>query len=63
MTTIESIEKMRGSDDALDLMFREARTYNAWLPFTLTSIAAVEVRPSVQYATLILLASASGLRC
>jgi 3-hydroxypropanoate dehydrogenase len=28
----ESIEKMKVSDDALDLMFRKARTYNAWLP-------------------------------
>src|SRR6201987_5235295 len=29
---MERIEKMRVSDDALDLVFREARTYNAWLP-------------------------------
>ena len=29
---MERIEKMRVSDDALDLLFREARTYNAWLP-------------------------------
>ena len=29
---VESIEKMRVSNDALDLMFRKARTYNAWLP-------------------------------
>ena len=28
----ERIEKMRVSDDALDLVFRKARTYNAWLP-------------------------------
>src|SRR6267378_277890 len=26
------IEKMRVSDDTLDLVFRKARTYNAWLP-------------------------------
>ena len=32
MTTMERIEKMRVSDDALDLVFRKARTYNAWLP-------------------------------
>ena len=32
MTTMERIEKMRVSADALDLMFREARTYNAWPP-------------------------------
>ena len=32
MTTKERIEKMKVSDDALDLMFRKARTYNAWLP-------------------------------
>jgi 3-hydroxypropanoate dehydrogenase len=31
VTTIERIEKMRVSDDALDLVFRKARTYNAWL--------------------------------
>jgi 3-hydroxypropanoate dehydrogenase len=29
---IERIEKMRVSDEALDLVFRKARTYNAWLP-------------------------------
>src|SRR5437763_6131366 len=29
---MERIEKMRVSDDALDLVFRKARTYNAWLP-------------------------------
>ena len=29
---IETIEKMSVSDDALNLVFREARTYNAWLP-------------------------------
>ena len=32
MTMMERIEKMRVSDDALDLVFRKARTYNAWLP-------------------------------
>ena len=32
MATMERIEKMRVSDDALDLVFRKARTYNAWLP-------------------------------
>ncbi|HEV3065633.1 MAG TPA: hypothetical protein VGX93_09835 [Chthoniobacterales bacterium] len=32
MTTMERIEKMTVSDDALDLVFRKARTYNAWLP-------------------------------
>ena len=32
MTTMQSVEKMRASDDALDLVFRKARTYNAWLP-------------------------------
>ena len=32
MTMMERIEKMRVSDDALDLLFRKARTYNAWLP-------------------------------
>jgi 3-hydroxypropanoate dehydrogenase len=26
------IEQMRVSDDTLDLVFRKARTYNAWLP-------------------------------
>ena len=31
MTMMERIEKMRVSDDALDLVFRKARTYNAWL--------------------------------
>jgi 3-hydroxypropanoate dehydrogenase len=29
---MERIEKMRVSDDALDLVFGKARTYNAWLP-------------------------------
>ena len=29
---MERIEKMRVSDDALDLVFRKARTYNTWLP-------------------------------
>ena len=29
---IERIEKVTMSDDALDLVFRTARTYNAWLP-------------------------------
>jgi len=29
---MERIEKMRVSDDVLDLVFRKARTYNAWLP-------------------------------
>ena len=29
---MEKIEKMRVSDDALDLVFRKARTYNGWLP-------------------------------
>ena len=29
---MEIIEKMRMTDDALDLVFRKARTYNAWLP-------------------------------
>jgi hypothetical protein len=29
---VKRIEKMRVSDDALDLVFRKARTYNAWLP-------------------------------
>jgi hypothetical protein len=28
---MERIEKMRVSDEALDLVFRKARTYNAWL--------------------------------
>ena len=28
----ERIEKMRVSDDALDLVFRKARTYSGWLP-------------------------------
>jgi len=32
VTMMERIEKMRVSDDALDLVFRKARTYNAWLP-------------------------------
>jgi 3-hydroxypropanoate dehydrogenase len=32
VTVIEKIEKTRLSDDALDLAFRKARTYNAWLP-------------------------------
>src|SRR5439155_27310338 len=29
---MERIEKMKVSDDAIDLVFRKARTYNAWLP-------------------------------
>src|SRR5438552_12915906 len=29
---MERIEKMRVSDDVLDLVFRKARTYNTWLP-------------------------------
>src|SRR5271169_2327571 len=29
---MERIEKMRVSDDALDLVFRKARTYSTWLP-------------------------------
>src|SRR5580693_1415088 len=29
---MKRIEKMRVSDDALDLVFRKACTYNAWLP-------------------------------
>jgi len=29
---MEKIEKMRASDDVLDLLFRKALTYNAWLP-------------------------------
>jgi 3-hydroxypropanoate dehydrogenase len=29
---MERIEKTRASDDAFDLVFRKARTYNAWLP-------------------------------
>lgn len=32
MTAIEQMDKTRLSDDALDLVFRKARTYNAWLP-------------------------------
>jgi len=32
VTMMERIEKMRVSDDALDLVFRKARTYNTWLP-------------------------------
>ncbi len=32
VTMMERIEKMRVSDDALDLVFRKAHTYNAWLP-------------------------------
>ena len=32
LTTMERIEKMRVSDDVVDLVFRKARTYNAWLP-------------------------------
>ena len=32
MTMMERIKKMRVSDDALDLVFRKARTHNAWLP-------------------------------
>ena len=33
---MERIEKMRVSDDALDLVFGKARTYNAWLPKPVT---------------------------
>jgi hypothetical protein len=29
---MDRIEKMRVSDDTIDLVFRKARTYNAWLP-------------------------------
>src|ERR1700758_1970179 len=29
---MERVEKMRVSDDALDLVFRKARTYSGWLP-------------------------------
>ena len=29
---MEKIEKTRVSDDALDLVFRKARIYNAWPP-------------------------------
>jgi 3-hydroxypropanoate dehydrogenase len=29
---MEKVTKMRVNDDALDALFREARTYNAWLP-------------------------------
>jgi 3-hydroxypropanoate dehydrogenase len=29
---MESIEKIGVGDDALDLVFRKARTHNAWLP-------------------------------
>ncbi|HEX8894993.1 MAG TPA: malonic semialdehyde reductase [Terriglobales bacterium] len=29
---MEMVEKTKVSDDALDLLFREARTYNEWLP-------------------------------
>jgi nitroreductase len=29
---MERIERMRVSDDALDLVFRKARTHNAWFP-------------------------------
>ena len=32
MTTMETVEKIRVGDDALDLVFRKARTYNGWLP-------------------------------
>ena len=32
MTAMERIEKTTLSDDLLDLVFRKARTYNAWLP-------------------------------
>ena len=32
MTMMEGIEKLRVSDDALDQVFRKARTYNSWLP-------------------------------
>ena len=33
---MERTEKMRVSDEALDLVFRKARTYNAWLPKPVT---------------------------
>ena len=32
MTMMEAIKKVRERDDALDLVFRKARSYNAWLP-------------------------------
>ena len=32
MATIEKAEKMEVSNDAFDLVFRKARTYDAWLP-------------------------------
>ena len=32
MTVKKGVEKMRVNDDALDLVFRKARTYSAWLP-------------------------------
>ena len=32
MAVMEKIEKMKLSDDALDLVFRKGRTYSAWLP-------------------------------
>ena len=32
VTMMERIDKMKVSDDALDLVFRKGRTYNAWLP-------------------------------
>jgi 3-hydroxypropanoate dehydrogenase len=32
VAVMEKVEKMRVNDDALDLVFRKARTYNAWLP-------------------------------
>jgi 3-hydroxypropanoate dehydrogenase len=32
VTVIEGVEKSRLSDHALDLLFRKARTYTAWLP-------------------------------
>jgi len=32
MAVMEKIRKVRVNDEALDLIFREARTYNGWLP-------------------------------
>jgi hypothetical protein len=32
VTMMEAIKKVRERDDALDLVFRKARSYNAWLP-------------------------------
>jgi hypothetical protein len=32
VTMMEAIKKVRESDDALDLVFRKARSYNACLP-------------------------------